>query len=113
MTTATKSNGKKSESKRTQQGPVMLCNEHQETIFDNELSIAADNYAKAVKEEKLWKEKKAKDKRELISQMKAKGHKTMRMGDDKVITYKYTEAKEDIILKDYKPKSPRRRGGRF
>lgn len=114
MTTETKKKEKKdTASKRVPQGPVMLCNEQQETIFDNDLSIAADEYAKAVKESKLWKERLSKTKIELIRQMKEKKHITMRMGEDKIIKYKYTEAKEDIILKDYKPRSPRRRGGRF
>lgn len=112
MSTATK-NGKKETSKRAPQGPVTLCNEQQETIFDTELSVAADAYAKAVKEEILWKKEKTKTKGALIQQMKDKGHVTMRMGEDKVITYKHTPAKDDIILKDYKPRSPRRKGGRF
>ncbi len=33
----------------------------------------------------------------------------MTMGQTKVIKYKYTDAKEDIVLMDFKPKVPRRR----
>ena len=91
------------------EAPMQLCNEQQETIFDNDLTIAASDYAKAVKEEKLWKDRKSKCKSELINQMKVKGHKTMRMGEDKVIQYKFVDAKEDIILKDYKARTPRKR----
>lgn len=100
-------------SKRVPEGLQQLCNENQETIFDNDLSIAADNHAKAVKESSLWKERLINTKKELIKQMKDKKHLKIRMGEDKIIQYKFTAAKEDIILKDYKAKSPRRRGGRF
>lgn len=96
-------------SKRAQQGPEQLCNENQETIFNNDLSNAADGYAKAVKESKLWKEKLTSTKRELITEMKKAKLVKMTMGSTKVIKYKYTDAKEDIVLMDFKPKVPRRR----
>lgn len=100
---------KKEISKRAPQGPVQLCNENQETIFNTALSVAADDYTKAEKEERLWKEKKQSTKRTLIAEMKEAKIVSMRMGEDKVIKYKYTDAKEDIILKDYKARTPRRR----
>lgn len=94
--------------RRVPQGPVQLCNENQETIFNTDLSRAADDYTKAVKETKLWKEKLQKSKRELCRCMKEAKLVQMTMGQDKVIKYKYTEAKEDIVLSDYKAKSPSR-----
>ena len=108
--TKEKTSRKKEVSKRAPQGPMPLSREDQTTIFNTELSKAADAWAKSTKELRLWKERNAKDKRDLITQMKAEKLTTMRMGDDKIIKYKYTDAKEDIILKDYKAKSPRRRG---
>lgn len=94
--------------KRAPQGPVQLCNEHQETIYNTDLSIAADAYAKAVKETKLWKEKLMSTKKELCKQMKESKLMQMTMGTDKVIKYKWTAAKEDIVLSDYKAKTPSR-----
>lgn len=107
MTTA--KNEKRREERRAQQGPESLCNEAQETIFDNDLTTAANDYAKAEKETRLWKEKLQTTKRELCKQMKEKKIMKMTMGGTKVIKYKYVDAKEDIVLQDYKPKVPRRR----
>lgn len=94
--------------KRAQQGPQSICNEKQETIFNNDLSNAADDYTKAVKECKLWKEKLQTTKRELCKQMKDAKLVQITVGTDKVIKYKFTAAKEDITLSDYKAKSPAR-----
>lgn len=93
--------------------PQTLCDENQVTIFDNDATIAAAEFAQAVKESKLWKERLSSTKRKLIQVMKDGKYKTLRMGEDKVLKYKYTEAKDDLIMTDYKPKSRGRRfGGR-
>ena len=105
----TSKNEKRRDEKRAQQGPSQLCNENQETIFNNDLSAAADDYAKSVKELKLWKEKNAKDKKTLIDEMKKAKLTKLIMGDTKVIKYKFIDAKEEIVLQDFKPKVPRRR----
>lgn len=87
--------------------PTQLVNERQETMFDNELTVAADDFCKAVMESGLWKDKKIKAEKDLIEAMKRLKIKTLTMGNVKKIEYKYVDAKECIQLKDFKPKSRR------
>lgn len=87
--------------------PTELVNERQETMFDNDLTVAADDFCKAVMENGLWREKKIKSEKALIEAMKRLKIKTLTMGNVKKIEYKYVDAKECIQLKDFKPKSRR------
>lgn len=98
----------KAEEKRAPQGPVTLCNEQQETIFNTPLSIAADTYTNVEKQLKLWKEKKPAAKKALCEEMKKANLIQITVGTEKVIRYKWSPAKEDIVLKDYKAKTPAR-----
>lgn len=100
---------KKKNEKRVPQGGLELINEHQETIFDSDLSAAADDYTKAVKEKKLWAEKEKSSERSLIEEMKLMKLNSLRVGTDKVIKYKHVDAKDVLLLKDYKAAKPRRR----
>lgn len=95
--------------KRVPHAPQQLVNEHQETIFNTELTVAADDYAKAVMEHRLWGEKKQSAEKELIFQMKEAKIMKMVMGADKVIKYKFVESKEVVTIKDFKPRVPGRR----
>lgn len=91
--------------------PEQLFNEQQESIHDTELSIACDDYAKACQELEGWKKEKEKCSLKLIQRMKEAGLKSLRVGNDKLLEYKYVDAKEGLVMKDYKPKS-KKRGGR-
>lgn len=97
------------ETSKRHQGGVELINEYQETMHDTELSIAADDYTKACKEHRLWGEKEKATAKALIEEMKRMKLNVLRVGTDKIIKYKFVDAKEVITLKDYKPKAPRRR----
>lgn len=103
-----KNNGNKSEEKRVR-GGLELINERQETMFDTELSSAADDYTKAVKETALWKDKLKSSGKALIESMKRCKITTLTVGQSMIIKYKYTDAKETVTLKDYKPAKRRRR----
>lgn len=96
------------EEKRIPEGLEQLCREDQSTIHDTPLSVAADNYTKALKENKLWKERLQTTKKVLVERMKEMKLVTMTMGQSKVIKYKWTAAKEDVVVSDYKAKSPSR-----
>lgn len=85
-----------------------MINEHQETIFDTDLSAAADDYTKACKEHKLWGEKEKSTSKALIEEMKRMNLQVLRVGQDKIIKYKFVDSKEVITLKDYKPAKRRR-----
>jgi hypothetical protein len=81
-----------------------LINERQETMFDTKLSKAADDFARSVLEAEAWKKKKQTSSKILIEEMKRMNCKTLTMGDDKQIVYKFIDAKEQIVIKDYKPR---------
>lgn len=100
---------KREESRRAPQGGTQLVNEQQETIFDTAFSAAADDFAKATMEHRLWAEKKKKAEADLIHHMKENKLTKIVMGGDKVIKYKFVDAKEVITIKDFKPKVPGRR----
>jgi hypothetical protein len=94
--------------RRVPQGGAELYNEHQESIFDTDLSSAADDYTKACKEHKLWGEKEKSTSKALIEEMKRMKLTSLRVGTDKVIKYKFVDSKEVVTLKDYKPAKRRR-----
>lgn len=95
--------------KRAPQGGLELINENQETIFDTDLSAAADDFTKACKEHKLWGEKVKSSTKDLITEMKRLKLTVLRVGTDKVIKYKFVDSKEVVTLKDYKPAKRRKR----
>lgn len=100
---------KKEVSKSAPEQPDLLYNEEQATIMNNDLTIAANEYAKWERQARLCKDKLSSTKRTLIEEMKKAKLMKMTMGQTKVIKYKFTDAKEDIVLQDFKPKVPRRR----
>lgn len=99
--------------KRIPQGGLELINDAQETIFNTELSSAADDHLKACNEFDAWKERRRHTERALIDAMKTSGHVSLRVGTQKVIKYKHIDAKDTLTLKDYKPAAPRGRRRRM
>lgn len=86
-----------------------LFNEKQETIFDTKLSKAADNFTKAHLEAEGWKKKRKDTEKALIEAMKEKNITLLNLPQNKQIKYSYSEAKEKIVIKDYKPKQRKAR----
>ena len=89
--------------------PTELINERQETMFDTKLSKAADDFCKASLELEAWKKRKQTTSADLIENMKRMKCKTLTMPNNKRIEYKHVDAKENVTIKDYKPKARRRR----
>lgn len=95
---------KKEVVKKDKPVPTELVNERQETMFDTDLSAAADAFSKSTMEKSLWKDRNQKDERDLIEHMKRLKITKLVMGNTKVINYKHVDAKDVLQLKDFKPK---------
>lgn len=91
------------------EGPLELINERQETMFDTALSSAVDDFIKAERESALWKERRVASAKALISEMKRLKMARLTIGREKVIVYKYTDAKEGVSIKPFREPGRRKK----
>jgi hypothetical protein len=84
--------------------PAQLVTESQSTMFDTKLSKAADDFTKSMIERDAWKEKVIQNKKVLIAEMKRAKVNFLTLPANKRLEYKFTDAKEDVVIKDFKPK---------